>query len=67
MSCTRTTEKEMRSLILLLDAALNDFGMSDVDKQEALGELALTAKAIMDEDNEISDEQAAILDAKAVR
>lgn len=67
MSCTRTTPKELRALILRLDAALNDFGSLEEDKREAIEDLALTAKDIMEENNECDAETAARLDEKAVK
>ena len=55
MSCTRTTQKELRALILRLDAELNDIGGTEQDRQEVLEDLAATAQDIMDEDNARSD------------
>lgn len=65
MSATRTTPKELRALILRLDAELNDVGGSEQDRKEVLADLAATAKDINDEGNECDAVNAAILDAKA--
>ena len=63
MSATRTTPKELRALILRLDAALNDVGSDDEkDRRELLEDLAATAKDIMDEGNELDAAASAALD-----
>lgn len=65
MSASRTTSKELRALILRLDAELNDVGGSEQDRREVLEDLAATAKDIMDEANELCPLTAAFLDEKA--
>lgn len=51
MSATRTTFKELKGLILRLDACLND--VNEEDHDEALEDLAATATDLM----EMSDEE----------
>lgn len=50
MSASRASPKELRSLILRLDAELNDLGGSEQDRKEVLEDLAATAKDLNDED-----------------
>jgi len=64
MSESRTTPKELRALILRLDAELNDVGGSEQDHKEVLEDLAATAKDISDENNECEPGVAEALDAK---
>jgi hypothetical protein len=65
MSAFRTTTKELKSLILRLDAELNDIGGTEEDRREVLWDLAATAKDLNDEANECCPLTAALLDAKA--
>jgi hypothetical protein len=51
MSGSRTTPKELRALILRLDAELNDVGSGDAALREVLEDLAAAANAIMEENN----------------
>jgi len=64
MSASRTSPKELKALILRLDAELNDIGGSEQDRKEVLEDLAATAKDISDEANECYPLTAALLDAK---
>jgi hypothetical protein len=65
MSASRTTTKELKSLIMRLDAELNDIGGTEQDRREVLQDLAATAKDISDEANECCPLTAAFLDDKA--
>ncbi len=49
MSASRTSLKELRALILRLDAELNDLGGTEQDRKEVLEDLAATAKDLNDE------------------
>jgi hypothetical protein len=51
MSATRTTYKELKALIMRLDAELNDIGGTEQDRQELLEDLAATAQDLNEEDN----------------
>jgi len=52
MSASRTTPKELRALILRLDAELNDIGGTEQDRKEVLKDLEATARDITDESDE---------------